>query len=96
MRLKKHGGLVASLGSRLLGELAELGDGLFLSGLEAGPLGVPVRDLIAADGAVCAAVEIKRSCGYSGGNAFSLNRDHIFLLSQVCKTAAFKGSGFAF
>ncbi len=47
MRLKEHGGLVASLGSRLLGELAELGDGLFLSGLEAGPLGVPVRDLIA-------------------------------------------------
>ncbi len=48
MRLKEHGGLVARLGPRLLGELAELGDGLFLSGLEAGPLGVPVRDLIAA------------------------------------------------
>ena len=80
--LEQEGGLVAGLGSGLLGELAELVDGLGLGGLEAGPFGLAVGDLKTADGALDALVEVKGTRGDAGGYALALDRDHSSILLQ--------------
>ena len=80
--LEQEGGLVAGLFTRLLGQDAELLDGLGLGGLEAGPLGLKIGDLVAGDGALGALVEVKGTRGNAGGDALALDRDHSSILLQ--------------
>ena len=76
VRFKKHGGVVAGLGARLLGQHAQLLDGLGLRVLEAQPLALAVLDLVAAQGRIGALIEIQRTRGHAGGDALALNGDH--------------------
>ena len=74
--LKEHGGLVACLFAGFLGQHAQLLDGLGLGGLEAGPFGVDIDDLIAVDGGLGALIEIEGTRGDAGGYALALNGNH--------------------
>ena len=74
--LEEESGLVSGLFTRLLGQNAELLDGLGLGGLEAGPLSLKIGDLVAGDGALGALVEVKGTRGNAGGYALALDGDH--------------------
>ncbi len=87
MGLKEHGGLVAGLGSGLFGQLAKLLNGFFLSGLEPGPLGLGVLNLVAAQRGLCALIEIQGAGGHTGGHALALDGNHMFSF-QIRQTAA--------
>ena len=81
--LEQERSLVAGFLSGLLGQLAELIDGLGLGGLEAGPFGFAVCHLIAADGALDALEEVEGTRGHAGGYALALDGNHrIVLLFQ--------------